>query len=229
MGGCVSEPAEPLADVELELLDQRSLRTWDADEVWETFRGKSNRISIGRPTWTREPQRAAMKLDLTLLPDLDCRFANAELALRLEAAAPTGQAIVTRLEPDELGDEAVVVQETTGGLKASLGETVVPVGGELGRSTVRREQANRILVRLAAFGAGTHEAGWRLSMTNARDIPLNTTGLTATIAHPPQWSGTIWFSVVAQIQVRSRTDRWLTAAFGLGDRARLRCSQAFPP
>lgn len=219
-----------LASVELELLDRRSFRDWEATEAWETFRGKVNRMSIGRPQWDRLDDRATMTVDLTLLPDVGCRFSGAELALRLEAGPASGQAVVAHLDPAELGDEATIVRETTGGLKASLGEALNPVvGAEFDRSNVTREQVARTLIRLAAFGAGTTEAGWRLGITDARDIPLNTTGLTATIAHPPSWTGTVWFSVVAQIQVRSRTDRWLTAAFGMGDKTRFQCSQPFPP
>jgi hypothetical protein len=232
MGGERMSDRPQLASVQLELLDQR-LRghpEWDATDVLETFRGKVNRMSIGLPRWHRDVEQAAMTLDLTLLPDIGCRFVNAELALRLEGRPAAGHAVVARLDPAELGDAETVVRETTGGLKVSLGETLSPVvGGEVGRSRVTRGEVARTLVRLAAFGAGTQEAGWRFTVTDARDIPLNTTGLKATISYPPRWSGIVWFSVVAQIQVRSRTDRWLTAAFGMGDSARLECSQEFPP
>jgi hypothetical protein len=248
MGGRhVNEHAQQLAEIELEPLDGERLRGWEATEAWETFRGKVNRISIGLPRWQlsghtahvtpgdrpgpADDQRgngtsATMSLDLTLLPDLGCRFTNAELAVRLEPGAGCDQAVLARLEPTELADQAVVVREIGGGMKASLGQ-VIDAGVELSRT--QRQEVTRTLVRVAAFGAGTSEAGWRLTLTDARDIPLNTMDLTTTIAHPPAWRGTVWFSVVAQIQVRSRTDRWLTAAFGMRDSARLRCSQPFPP
>jgi hypothetical protein len=150
---------------------------------------------------------------------------NAELAVRLEPAPGCDQAVVARLEPAELADQAVITREAGGGVKTSFGQ-VVDAGVEL--SGTRREEVTRTLVRLAAFGSGTPQAGWRLTLTNARDIPLGTTDLTATIAYPPAWRGTVWFSVVAQLQVLSHTDRWLTAAFGMGDSARLKCSQPFP-
>ena len=240
--------AEQLATLELEPIDAGGLRDWRATEAIETFRGKVNRMSIGMPRWrlgadaaSAIPDRArpplptlpglaAMTVDLTLLPDAGCRFAAAELALELEAADATGQAVVGWLDPQELSDEAVLVREKSGALKASLGTTLSPiVAAEAGRSGVVRDEVTRTLVRLAAFGTGTSHAGWRLTLTEAREIPLDTSGLTALISHPPDWNGAIRFAVVAQIQVRSRTDRWLTAAFGMGDRQRLECVQPFPP
>jgi hypothetical protein len=232
----MTEPAL-LGTVELQPLDSSGLRSWEATEIWETFRGKVNRISIGLPRWQLGPPdpgqshaRAWMAVDLTLLPDVDCRFTSAELALRLEAAQEAGHAVIADLEPRELSDRAVVVRESSGGLTASLGATVTPVlDARVDRSVRRRHEVERMLVRLASFGAGTPVAGWRLALTDARDIPLDTTGLGAVIVHPPRWRGTIAFSVVAQLQVRSRLDRWLTAAFGMSDKARLECTQAFPP
>jgi hypothetical protein len=240
--------ADQLATVELEPLDAGRLRDWRATEAIETFRGKVNRMSIGLPRWrlgadartcipdqTRDrfsalPGAAAMTLDLTLLPDTGCRFASAELALELDGAPSAGEAVVAWLEPHELSDQAVVVRETSGALKASLGASLSPVvDAEVGRSGLARDEVTRMLVRLAAFGTGTPQAGWRLMLTDAREIPFNTTDLTALIAHPAGWTGSVRFSVLAQIQVRSLTDRWLTAAFGMRDLERLECSQAFPP
>lgn len=236
----MSERRPQLAEIALEPLDVERLRSWEATEAWETFRGKVNRISIGLPHWQLESgydrtggglaapldATATMTVDLTLLPDVGCRFANAELAMRLEPADESGDAIVVRLEPAELSDQAVVVREASGGVKASVIPSV-DVGLELSRSAHR--EVTRTLVRLAAFGAGTSEAGWRLTLTDARDIPLNTMDLTSTIAHPRGWRGTVRFSVVAQLQIRSHTDRWLTAAFGMRDTPQLACSQVFPP
>jgi hypothetical protein len=247
MGGqFVSDHARQLAEIELEPLGTGRLRGWEATEAWETFRGKVNRISIGLPRWrlgiqadqtTADQPRpandqagngtsATMTVDLTLLPDIGCRFTNAEMAVRLEPAAGCDQAIVARLEPTELADQAAVIREAGSGLKASL-SYVVDAGVEL--SGTQRREVTRTLVRLASFGAGTPEAGWRLTLTDARDIPLNTTDLTTTIVHPAAWHGTVWFSVVARIQVRSRTDRWLTAVFGMPDNAQIKCFQPFPP
>lgn len=226
----MTEPAR-LATVELEPLDARRLRNWEATEAWETFQGKVNRISIGLPRWELgSRERASMTVDLTLLPDVDCRFTAAELALRLEPAPAAGQALIASLEPREVGDHAVAVRESSGGLTASLGATLSPVvDAGLDRSELRRHEVSRMLVRLASFGTGTPEGGWRLTLTEARDIPLDTTGLGAVIAHPVGWRGRVAFSVVAQLQVRSRLDRWLTAAFGMSDRARIECAQPFPP
>jgi hypothetical protein len=230
---------ETLATIDLEPLDLGELRDWRVSEALETFRGKVNRISVGMPRWRRadetayRPQldaAAAMSVDLTLLPDTDCRFSNAELSLHLEPDPGAEQAVVASLDPTELSDEAVVVREVGGALKASLGATLSPiVEAEAGRSASVRDEVARILVRLAGFGTGTPEAGWRLTLTDAREIPLNTSGLTAVIAHPGEWCGTVWFSVVARLEVRSRADRWLTAAFGMRGDGRLECSQPFPP
>ena len=53
-----------------------------------------------------------------------------------------------------------------------------------------------MVIRLASFGTGIAEGGWRLTLTEARDIPLDTTGLGAGIAHPPGVGARVAFFVV---------------------------------
>ena len=92
----------------------------------------------------------------------------------------------------------------------------------------RRTELTRALVRLAAFGTGTSTAGWRLRLTGANEIPMSTPGLRMQVSPGETVGGEITYAVVAQIEVLTPLDRWLTAVFTASPEG-LRCSQEFPP
>ena len=238
---------DAFATFELEPLDPRGLRSAHAEEVWETARRKTNRIAIGRPRWRRETSPTTdglllasdlldysaesnafwgLSLDLTLLPDEGCRFRSAQLSVAFEGADELPQ--LRRLRPGELAEQQLAVSERSGSLQAAL-NAPFGLGTEIGTSRGGREEVTQTLVRLASFGAGTHEAGWRLQMTNVREIPLNSTDLKALVISPTAFEGQVVYSVLAEIEVRSVLDRWLSAIFKASDQRPLRSAETFPP
>ncbi|MED7931408.1 hypothetical protein SMD20_44810 [Nonomuraea sp. LP-02] len=217
---------EPLfATFDLAPLDTRGRRSWAAEQVWQTARRKRNRIALGVPRWTAKGAGEwSLELDLTLLPDEGCRFRSAELSLSLPGA------VLRELEPMEIQEQETVVTERSGALRATLELPVGPLspGVEAERASSRRTELTRTLVSLSAFGMGTSTAGWRLRLTDAREIPMSTTGMRALVSAGETVSGEIAYSVVAQIEVLTAVDRWLTAVFTPSPGG-LRCCQTFPP
>jgi hypothetical protein len=238
---------ESFATFELELLDPRKYRSAQAEETWQTARRKSNRIALGRPRWRHEtapssdgmltasdlqhdsPDSAnfwAVSLDLTLLPDNGCRFRSAQLSLTFEGAPEIPN--VRRLRPTETSEQQAVTTKSSGALHVSV-KGLPYTGAELGVDHTDTHEVTQTLVRLASFGASTHQAGWRLQLTNAREIPLNSTDLDALIVSPKGFTGQVVYSVIAEIEIRTIADRWLTAIFGPKRDQPLRSSEPFPP
>ena len=241
------ERGDAFVTFELEALDPRGYRSAQAEEVWETARRKANRIALGRPRWQRETtpdddglllasdlrhQSSTasafwlLGLDLTLLPDEGCRFRSAQLSVAFEGAGELPH--VRRLRPTEVAEEQLAASERSGTLTISL-KTPMGPGAEAGGARGARHEVTQTLVRLASFGAGTQEAGWRLSLTNAREIPLNSTDLEALVVSPTGFEGRVVYTVLAEIEVRSALDRWLTALFRPSESQPLRTGEPFPP
>ncbi len=216
--------AAPLGEIELEPIDPSTLRA-AGSTVWETVRGKRNRITIGRPLWLvsgdglPEPTRAqiqhdyppdrftlaVLQLSLTLVPDHGCRFRSADLIMTL----PSDTSLFAHLEP---GAQPTTVTVTKQGLQAAL-KFGAPMGG-IEIDTPRRDtEVSRIETSIEAFGINTAEAGWRLTLTNAREIPLDTTGLRSAIVTPSGGGAQVSVNAVAEIEVSTVGDRWLTWAF----------------
>jgi hypothetical protein len=59
--------------------------------------------------------------------------------------------------------------------------------------------------------------------------PANSTDLEALVVSPTGFEGQVVYSVIAEIEVRSVVDRWLTAIFKPADGQPLRSSELFPP
>ena len=217
--------AAPLGEIELEPIDPSTLRAAKGSTVWETVRGKRNRITIGRPQWLLsgdglpEPIRAqiqhdyppdrftlaVLQLSLTLVPDHDCRFRSADLIMTL----PSDTSLFAHLDP---GAQTTTATVTKQGLQAAL-KFGAPMGG-IEIDTPRRDtEVSRIETSIEAFGINTAEAGWRLTLTNAREIPLDTTGLRSTIVTPHVGGAQVSVNAVAEIDVNTIGDRWLTWAF----------------
>src|SRR4051812_43914656 len=186
---------EPEAELTLELepIDPTALRSTEGTAVWETVRGKRNRITIGRPRWldpaeTIEPAvhdrlRTAyppadyalqmLALSLTLLPDRSCRFRSADLVLAID---DLGSPFVDLAPREELTTHLVSAERPGGHVALTLLSAV-----EVGLSSgAERRELTRSEAMLEAFGTGTPEAGWRLLMTRLREIPLDTPDLRAT-------------------------------------------------
>lgn len=91
-----------------------------------------------------------------------------------------------------------------------------PLFSAVSAEFVPRTQESRLTkteVALESFGSGTPEAGWRLTVTSSREIPLTTDGLLAVLARARTHSGTVRLNVVAEIEIRTSSDRWLTWIF----------------
>jgi hypothetical protein len=241
---------EVFATFELEPLDLQGQRSWQLEQIWQTARRKANRIALGEPRWRvsvdpdvdtllaqadirdYSPDTYAywgLAVDLTLLPDDGCRFRSAELSVAFDGSAAAGATpLVRRLRPDEVAEHEAVVSERSMTLKMSH-EVPAVVGAEAGGTRTHREEVTRTLVRIGSFGSGTRAAGWRFRLTNAREIPLATTDLEALVIAPRHFRGDVVYSVVAEIEIRSPLDRWLTAAFAPQPDPKLACTQAFPP
>jgi hypothetical protein len=216
-------------EIDLEPIDPTLLRSTEGTGVWETVRGKRNRITIGPPRWldpavaveatTMARLRAeyppgdyalqVLRLSLTLLPDRGCRFRSADLVLTLTDHIAVRSHFV-ELDPSEVITTLVITNERPKGhaaLKiASLGEIGVDTGAH-------QTQVSRSEATIEAFGTGSPEAGWRLSMTRSREIPLDTPKLRATVARGTGHEGSLLINAVAEIEVLTAGDRWLTWAF----------------
>ncbi|MCF1597755.1 hypothetical protein [Streptomyces muensis] len=215
---------------ELEPIDQTALRSGEGTSVWETVRGRRNRISIGRQPLTDPAGRldaatltdleraypspahtlSLLSLSLTLLPDRDCRFVSADLIMTAEEAP--NEALFVRLDPAE---RASTIEVTTA--KAAFGGSLAdPLFSAVSAELTPRTEESKLTkteVGLESFGTGTPEAGWRLTVTSAREIPLTTDGLLAVLARSRAHSGAVRLNVVAEIEVRTSGDRWLTWIF----------------
>ena len=207
------------------------------EEIYETARGRRNRIAIGRPTWLGPPDAGrpelagdgdvaefpaagfefhALRLALTLLPDTGCRFSSADLILRSQEDADAEEPpLILGLDPARIESEKVV--EVTTAFGGKLGAAVFKIlSADIERSRVRREELTAIEVALEGFGIGTAEAGWRFRITGRGEVPLTSRGLTALVVRPRELAGAVTISVVAEIEIESVADRWLTWAFRSG-------------
>ncbi len=215
-----------LDEIQLEPIDPTALRATEGSSIWETVRGKRNRIAIGRPQWSalddaledtvrtgllsrfppEEYAITALQMSLTLVPDHDCRFRTADLVLTLD----NDDCLFVHLDPSL---ESTTVTVTRQGAQGSLKFGILTAGEVTVDSGKHGEEVSRSEAAIEAFGVGTSEAGWRLAVTSARAMPLDTTGLRSVIASPPARGAKLTVSAVAEIDIRTVGDRWLTWAF----------------
>ena len=207
-------------EIVLDPIDASSLRAANGTAVWETVRGRRNRITVGTPRWQpvdADPGVRArfpadrfgvtqLELSLTLLPDKGCRFRSADLILSLTDAV----AQFVDLNPRSTSSS---VDHTRTRPQASAGVEVPGVGDVRLASGNAIVQYTQVVSTLEAFGLDSPEAGWRLSMARGQEIPLTTSGLVATIVYPRGTPGSVALNVVAEIDVNTAVDRWLTWAF----------------
>jgi len=241
-----------LTTLELEPIDPTRLRSMEGSDVWKTVKGKRNRIGIGYPRCLREvaPSEDSLlnadditdfpagkfaffhlNLALTLLPDVSCRFRSADFIIDFRDAATNHRLpLILRLRPTERTSHKVVVAEEQDNAKLSLSEPLFKVvGTELGKSHIRREEVERIMVNMQCFGIRTKHAGWRFQLTDSREIPLSSTDLEALIVLAHNTQVTAQFSVVAEIDVLSGLNKWLTWPFKRKNEAVVQSSYKVPP
>jgi hypothetical protein len=215
--------------IDLEPIDPTLLRSTEGTAAWETVRGKRNRITIGQPRWldpadaigadTIAGLRAAyqpsdytlqlLQLSLTLLPDRRCRFRSADLVLAITARS-AAQSHFVHMDPHEEITTLVITTDSPSGHVTLKPMPVVEGGINTG---ARHTEITRSEATIEAFGTGSPEAGWRLSITHSREIPLDTPGLRAAIARATGHEGSLLINAVAEIQVLTAGDKWLTWAF----------------
>jgi hypothetical protein len=227
---------------DLEPIDPRRLRNTEGTSIWETMQGKRNRISIGYPKCSPEtevvddglvtaedlqsyapPEYAFYRLEtaLTLLPDTNCRFRSADFIIDLPAndmLPPTSQ--ILRLRPSLRLTQKGIVRE--GKAVAKLEPAELPflkIGGDFGGERTRREELTKITANLESFGTGT----------DSQEIPLTTTELEVLFLLPAETQTEIAFNVLAEIDVLTRLDQWLTWAFKRKSDPALSYSYTLPP
>ena len=249
----MTEETRPtLTTIELEPIDPTRLRSTAGSDVWETVKGKRNRIEIGEPYCLQEekPSEGGMltsndllrfprnhhaffrlNLSLTLLPDRQSRFRSVDFFLDFRQTAINRQfPLVLRLKPAEHSSQKVVVDEKQGNRKVSLSDPYFKViGSELGTSHVRREEIEQIMVDMESFGATTQQAGWRFRLTDSQEIPINPTGLEALIVLPRDTRGKVQFIIAAEIESLSKLGQWLTWAFKRANESAIQSFYEFPP
>ena len=102
------------------------------------------------------------------------------------------------------------------GAKAGIKENLLQVlDASLEVKQAREDKWEQQSVHLESFGAQSSQGGWRLSMTEQREIPLDTRGLKLIIAHKKGEPVSMKLRAVAEIEVLSDIDKWLTWAFGV--------------
>ncbi|MBY3252591.1 hypothetical protein [Rhizobium laguerreae] len=205
-----------------------------AEKEWETARGRRNRIAIGDPSCVREerPDDNSLLLatdlenygdadvefwrisfSVTLLPDPGCRFRSVDTKLELmneDGRLP----LFVRLKPVEQSTTRAI--KVTHGSNAKLGvagPVLKILNAELGEKIDVETQVERADVILASFGNGTRSAGWRLRISEARDLPLDTGALNVLVAVPQGRTCALRFRVAAEIDIQMTVDRILTQLF----------------
>jgi hypothetical protein len=222
-----------LTIMELEPIPTAGLRA-TATKVQETVLGKRNRIGIGHPLirsvtnpneapLLREQDIAQFPLDahrffviepmLTLLPDSGCRFRSVDFFVEV-SPAQGDLPLVLRLSPEEEITKKSVEASREASAKLGLTDNllhVLDVGAE--ESSAHREQWEAISIHLESFGAQMPQAGWRMRVTESRDIPINTRGLQLLCVAPAAGELAVEFRVVAELEILTAVDRWMTMAF----------------
>lgn len=224
---------DKLAVVELEPIPTADLRA-TATKTQETAFGKRNRISIGQPLAHRvknprqhkllqaedleqfnpdEHEFYVLELSITLLPDKGCRFRSADLLV--EVGPQLGDLpLILRLTPES--EETRKIVKHSQGQSATVGAQdpvlqLVEIGASESESLDEEWKAR--LVHLEGFGIRQKQAGWRLRMTESQEIPLNTSGLCLLYVRPASVETIAELRVVAEIDILSHLDKWITLAF----------------
>lgn len=205
-----------------------------AEKEWVTARGRRNRIAIGDPLCVRErkPGKDSLLLaedvkrhgdadvefwrvgfSLTLLPDLQCRFRSVDTILEL--TADEGRLpVFVRLKPVEQSTSRAIKIKLGDKAKVGIKEPTLKVfTAEIGEDKGVETQFERVDVTLASFGAGTRSAGWRLRLSESRDVPLDTGELNVLVAIPSGRKCQLRFRVAAEIDIQTAVDRVLTHLF----------------
>jgi hypothetical protein len=202
--------------------------------VRETVLGKRNRVSIGQPLATRVTEVAPdnllrpgdvehfeprahefhlVELSLTLLPDEGCRFKSTDICVDV-GPAEGDLPLVLRLFPAERMSKRTVKRSAELSAKLGVrGKVLHGLEAGLGEKESSGEEFDAFTAELESFGAQTREAGWRMRMTHAREVPLNATGLKLLLVSLRDRPVTVTIKVVAEIEIRSLTDKWLSYAF----------------
>jgi hypothetical protein len=227
---------EPLLKLDFDLVpdDPAQYRSL-VEKDWVTIRGKHNRISIGNPTCESERHPSAAGLlskqdlndyqpenpdfyllafNLTLLPDVECRFKWVDVVLEMHPKQSGSKVpVFVRLAPTEEVTKKALKVKSVESAKLSLKPEPLSVGAEVKGEEGQEAAFERIDVRLASFGAGTQSAGWRFLLTDVRDIPLSSGDLQALVAIPAGGKVGIRFRVAAEIGVGPSVDRLFTRLF----------------
>lgn len=239
----------PMVILDLEPEDPSQVKAFGTT-IWETSRGKRNRLAIGQPRCLRErtpsdggllkagdtavyPSEAhefyRIELSVTLLPDEGCRFRAADIFLELEQPDSSELPLILRLVPEEVTTQKVVTSTTQQEASLTTSDPVVKVlKGSLGDSHSREEKVEEMEVQLGSFGSQTPEGGWRFQLTAARPIAFSFNALSALIVIPKGRQAVVHFKIVASIEIQSVLDQWLTVLFTNRDRPSASLSYTFP-
>lgn len=221
-----------LTFVELEPIPVDGLRATE-NAVLATALGKLNRVAIGHPLVRRIEQPAIepllapddlegfppekhtfyeLDLSLTLLPDSGCRFRSTDLIVAL-SAGNADLPLILRLQPNREVTKRAVTVKREQALNLGIDGSLLQVDLGASGSRTREEAFETMSVHLESFGVRSREAGWRLRLTESQEIPLNTTGLRLVCVLPVGGRSSASLRVVAEIDVLSPLDRWVTWAF----------------
>ena len=220
-----------------------------AEKEWVTARGRRNRIAIGDPLCVRErtPGKNSLLLtedvkghgeahvefwrvgfSLTLLPDLQCRFRSVDTVLELtggEGRLP----VFVRLKPEEQSTKRAIKVKLGDKAKVSMKEQTLKIfTAEIAADKEVETQFERVDVTMASFGAGTRSAGWRLRLSESRDVPLDTGELNVLVAIPSGRKCQLRFRVAAEIEIQTAVDRVLTHLFVRDSRPNASADYQFP-
>ena len=203
-------------------------------KIYETIFGKQNRISIGHPlvTHVHEPSEQCLlqandigrfnlanhdfyevELSLTLMPDKSCRFRSADFMVEFSRSQEE-LPLFLRLHPEKEMTKRSVQVSTQGSTSIGAKDSVIQVV-DVGKSESKshNEEWEASSLHLESFGVQTKQAGWRLRMTESQEIPLNTRGLRLLCVFPKNAETILYLRTVAEIEILSTLDRWMTLAF----------------
>lgn len=203
-----------------------------------TFRGKKNRILLGKPRVSdylddlrahgaeipADFARLAAKgysfvrvrPTISLLPDSGCLFTDVDFSVELSSGSGSERPIAYEVRPMQI-TEVVPAVHTEKMVQELGGEAGVAAGkliAKVMRENAVEETKSLYLRSLYSYGANFYQAGWRLIATSANALQGNVSDLEIIAQAPTGVELFGRFRIAAQIAVQAAPDRWLTRSFG---------------
>jgi hypothetical protein len=228
--------------VDLEPIGQDALKGPGEDQAERVFRGKRNRVLLGQPQTTDYlaellkagslpsedlAQLAAARYSilrvqpaLTLLPDRDCVFTDADFSIELIGTLADGTAAAERplardVRPSEIREELrfTHTEKTSQEIGGEAGRSAGKLIARLARENSIEDEGSRYIRRLYGYGTRFYTPGWRLRATDASSLEGDIKNLEIIVQVPPDATLSGRFRIAATIAIQTAPGRWLPGPF----------------